>query len=591
MNLGNPNRNSCRSWLWFWGWLAYLLCCGLVDGLYGQLEPADLLLVVNQDSPTSVYVANLYRRYYPAITDEQVVYLSGLPDACISPVNEIITRETFNQMIAAPIRQHLISNNRVNSTRAIVTTAGIPYRIEDTDYSDIIRPAGSTVYPSGSISYVNAASVESELAVLFQIDSDSPNPAPLKNRLVNPYQAYRGSSINSFGRDILDNRGNMTWFCPLVSGISYKAAVVEGAYNGYGVEDRNFSAGDIYLTCRLDGPKIQGQNNAIFAIRNMLERSRRASSDQVGINPAEAVVVFDEVPTIDIDYNRIFNLESGATYNEYQPNWPQAPNITFPEIHHDHSVGYYQMTGHYPEEGIFGTGIMSAMHHMTMIYDDRAQKRSSQSDLAMGQAAVVLNGYGCNGDENSSPDYLIAGGPEGAALFKLSYGAVFNSIESFNAVTFFADVSSSQAKIVDFISIGGSGAIGHAFEPVSDAIVDNEFLVYNLLADNNGDGYADLTFAEAAFTALPYLSWSEVVIGDPLMRIAYSAGGIARIERLEGDVNFDGTVTNYDLYLVSRIFGSKFGDGNYDDGADINQDGSITTYDMWLVSENIGTAD
>jgi len=571
--------------------LACLLCIGLVDGLYGQLQPADLLLVVNQDSPTSVYVANLYRRYYPAITDDQIVHLYGLPDASLSPAEEIIDRETFEQQIAAPIRQHLLNKGRVNSTKAIVTTAGMPYRIEDTSYPNVIVPGGCTVYPSSSITYVNAASVESELAVLFQIDPDSPNPAPLNNRWVNPYQGYRNCSIDQFERDILSNRENMTWFRPLVTGVTYKSAVMEGSYNGYGVENRHFSAGDIYLTCRLDGPKQQERNNAVFAVRDMLERSRRAASPEAGINPLQAVAVIDNVPSSSLDYNRIVNLETGTLYNECSPGGPSAPDITFPEIRSDYPSAYFQMTGVYPDEDTATVGLMSAGHGLTVIHNDYPNDQWDQSDLAGYQALVALATYGSHDDAGSSSDYLVAGGPGGGPLFCMTYGAVFTAIESFNAVTFFSDVPGGQGKITDFLAIGGSGAIGHAFEPISDAIVDNEFLMYNLLADEDGDGRGDLTFAEAAFTALPYLSWSEVVLGDPLMRIMYSVGGVACAKPLTGDVDLDGVVTNYDLYLITRVTGSSFGDGIYDDAADINRDGDITSYDIWLAADNIGGTD
>ncbi len=60
-----------------------------------------------------------------------------------------------------------------------------------------------------------------------------------------------------------------------------------------GKHDREFSAGDMYLTCRLDGPKEQGES-AVFAVRALLERAKRASSLSYGINPAQAVVGFDD---------------------------------------------------------------------------------------------------------------------------------------------------------------------------------------------------------------------------------------------------------------------------------------------------------
>ena len=60
---------------------------------------------------------------------------------------------------------------------------------------------------------------------------------------------------------------------------------------------------------------------------------------------------------------------------------------------------------------------------------------------------------------------------------------------------------------------------------------DNEFLVTNFLLGN-------LSWAEAAWTSIPCLSWMHVVIGDPLARPA----------RTSEDVNGDGRVTINDLY-------------------------------------------
>ena len=56
-----------------------------------------------------------------------------------------------------------------------------------------------------------------------------------------------------------------------------------------------------------------------------------------------------------------------------------------------------------------------------------------------------------------------------------------------------------------------------------------------------------MTFVEAAFTGIPYLSWSEIVIGDPLMQIAYGPGEDMSWEQKEGDVNQDGYVSSHGL--------------------------------------------
>jgi len=561
----------------------------------GQLGSQDVLLVVNQNSPTSVCIADLYRQYYPGITDNQIVYLDDITDSSGNTstcANEIITRDDFTSKIAEPIRSHMVEYSLVNSTKVIVTTAGLPYRIEDTTYADVVRPGGSSGYSSSVIGGITAASVESELSVLFQIDQNpsNPNPLQLENRVVNPYQGYRGSSISEFDRDILGNRDNLEWELPRYSSPTEQRPMMEGSRNGYGMKDRDFSAGDIYLTSRLDGPKAEGES-AVYAVHDMLERSRLASNSSYGVNPAQAAVVFDDAPgaASDYNYNRIYNIDSGVDCIVYAPDTDQPPDTMWVEKRDDYYSGFEQMTGLEADWGAKNVATMADAYGLTVIGDMRESHRTNQADLAEGQGVIAVTGFGWNGDEGSSGEYILTGGPEGQALFDTTYGAIFTSIESFNAVTMFSDVAGHQGNIIDFIGIGGSGAIGHCFEPYSDAIVDNEFLFYNLLADADGDGFADMTFVEAAFSALPYLSWSEVVIGDPLMQIAYGPGGLACGEDwLIGDVNLDDYVTEEDLLLAAESLGGIFGDSSYNVCADVNRDGSVTYYDLWLASENLG---
>ena len=60
---------------------------------------------------------------------------------------------------------------------------------------------------------------------------------------------------------------------------------------------------------------------------------------------------------------------------------------------------------------------------------------------------------------------------------------------------------------------------------------DNEFLVTNYLLGN-------LSWAEAAWTSIPCLSWAHIVLGDPL----------ARASRTSEDVDGNGRVNVGDLY-------------------------------------------
>lgn len=55
-----------------------------------------------------------------------------------------------------------------------------------------------------------------------------------------------------------------------------------------------------------------------------------------------------------------------------------------------------------------------------------------------------------------------------------------------------------------------------------------------------------------------------------------------------GDVNRDGIVDIYDLFMVGKSYGSKLGDSNWNQDCDFNDDGVIDTFDVSIVEENYG---
>ena len=559
-----------------------------------ELNGQNVLILVNSNSPTSRYIAILYRQYHPDVPIGQVLYLPAMND-CSGPTataaDEILSRTTYNQCIATPVRQYLLDSNypeRISQIKIIITTAGMPYRIKDTNpaFDSVVGPASSNgTLVKNNTSNINAASVESELTCLWYSDYGS-NPFGLENRIVNPYQGYHNSSISLFERAYPGTKP-MEWNNAIVtSGVPPK---MEGHIDPdawppmYGTINRKFNAGDMFFVSRLDGPKNQGQS-AIFIVRKMLERAKRASDPLKGVNPAKAIAIFDDYPASSLNKNRIFNLDSSANYWIFDPCVPQPPDAPHILIKDDYTEGYKVMTGLPFENNQINRSTMAIAWNTNVILDTRYNKTTTQTNLAADELVLLLTTYGVNGDEGNPKTYLLTGGPGGSALFKLTNGAVFTSMESFNAITMFSDAATSQAKIIDFITIGGCGAIGHAFEPIADASVDNLFLFYNLLADNNGDGVADLTFVEAAYSAIPYLSWSEVVIGDPLMRICYGPGEKA-FEPMAGDVVLDEIINMKDVRMFKLADNGNLNSPDpyyfnlYNDSADLNQDCRINISD------------
>ena len=477
----------------------------------------------------------------------------------------------------------------------------MPYRIEDTSYSDVIYPNGSNPSTVAShTSELDAASVESELVGLWYGDYGS-NPFGLNNRLVNPYQAYRYSNFDLFER-LVPGTKDMVWSVPI--SLLGPPPTMEGEQFFFGTINRSFNAGDMYLTARLDGPKGQGQS-AIFAVRAMLERARRASNISYGVNPLQAVAVLDDAPDSSLDNNRVFNLDTAANYWVYDPDVPQPPDAPGLLNKDDFPDCFIAMTNSSVNYLGLNTGLMNDAYDLCVILDRRSATRTTQTELDAlpgiyperlpGQGAILVATFGRNGDEGSASNYILNGGPAGGPLFNLVNGAVFTSLESFNAVTMFSDVNTApvaQGKLVDFISIGGTAAIGHSFEPRSTAAVDNLYLFYNLMSDDDGDGSADLTLVEAAFTAIPYLSWSEVLIGDPLMRFTYGPGGQAWTQ-ISGDANKDSLINLRDVLEVKKAL-----DGNlyssspeyyerYNDLCDFNQDGRVNLKDVLILKQSL----
>lgn len=597
---------------WEVGIGVFLYICLLPFSSFADLEPNDVLILVNQNSPTSRYIAKLYRQYYPDVPQNQVLELSGLTD-CSGPSataeDEIISRTDYDNLIAKPVRDFLAASGLVTKIKVIITTAGMPYRIDDSNpaYDNAIYAGGSNpTIVSGNLPFIDAASVESELTCLWYTSAFDP-----KNRMVNVYQGYRQSSICNFERALPDSK-TMLWTEAI--SMSGNAPKIEGENEWsfpitYGAKNRSFNAGDIYLVSRLDGPKNQGQT-AIYAVRAMLERAKRASDPSLGgVNPAQAVVVIDDSPSKDYDNNRIYNLDGSVNYAVFDPDENQPPDAISINLKNDYDKSYTALTNTASQVSILNANTVECAYSCLAIHDKRYNQRTNQTDLNayastdpnrdVYQGIIALATYGYNGDEGSSEHYLLESGPERGPLFNCVNGAVFTSIESLNAVTMFSDISTlpaphHQGKIIDFIEMGGAGAIGHAFEPISEAVIDNLYLHYNLLSDADSDGYADLTFIEAAYTAIPFLSWTEVVIGDPLMKIAYGTGGKVW-KSLTGDANNDGQVVYYDLFYIKIHLGGELNSTNpanfekYDDLCDINKDGIITYYDLYLAKVNLGT--
>jgi hypothetical protein len=100
--------------------------------------------------------------------------------------------------------------------------------------------------------------------------------------------------------------------------------------------------------------------------------------------------------------------------------------------------------------------------------------------------------------------------------FTYAPGAIFNTAESFNGKTlgtYPVVRTSGHGQLADFTRMGGTVGVGHAYEPTADNVVEN-----SIMFPSYALGY---TFIEAAYLGMHNLTGENVVVGDPLTRIAY----------------------------------------------------------------------
>jgi uncharacterized protein (TIGR03790 family) len=95
--------------------------------------------------------------------------------------------------------------------------------------------------------------------------------------------------------------------------------------------------------------------------------------------------------------------------------------------------------------------------------------------------------------------------------FTYANGAIAETYVSTSGRTFTSPATYGQSLIADLIAEGITAAKGYVYEPYSTAMAD-----VNILFTRYADGY---TVAESYYASSYYLSWMDVIIGDPKYRM------------------------------------------------------------------------
>lgn len=92
---------------------------------------------------------------------------------------------------------------------------------------------------------------------------------------------------------------------------------------------------------------------------------------------------------------------------------------------------------------------------------------------------------------------------DGTLNFIYSPGAVFNSVESYNAMSFNQLYRNEQGLVTDFIQMGGTNGAGNVWEPTAGRICQSKvaFPLYAL-------GYSMI---DAIYQGIPHYAFTQIV--------------------------------------------------------------------------------
>lgn len=522
--------------------------------LTGALRPEQVIVIYDSRIPDSVAVAEYYagsgavpegKGGVSAARPGVLAFdLASTPNAekLGKPDTGDIRYPEFITKIRNPIRLFITDNSLRGQIRCLVMTKGLPHRIFSMAPGLNADRAGdnpSEQYQQFVAGNATAASVDSELTLLWQdLESgagNKPGDCLADGMIMNPY--WRGSTpINTFSNANIatDKRMVNTTGPGQIWGRAPRPA-----------DARTLTPGDMYLVTRLDARLVE-------TVIGMIERGKSVRYDTdrhaIVLDESGSNGIADTNPNRELD-----NMGSPQIWGG--DDWEQARDLLLSDGRFKKDLVIYDRLGgpvnfaigprlDTGTEGIKVPGPVIMVAHFGSNADGpkplvRDAARQPKPDPAKPNERPA--------QPDASDCY--------AESFEFPPGAIFNSMESFNGRDFGGLGGwSKQQQAAGFFAAGGTFAIVSVWEPFSVTLPDNAQIVRNFVLGN-------LTWAEAAHTAVPALSWQQIVIGDPL----------ARAVRSGEDLNTDGTIDDNDL-------------GAFDKSPkDLNRDGTPDAKDRQLI--------
>jgi hypothetical protein len=490
--------------------VALAACAGTVKAQDFTLKPEQVLVVYDARIPDSVAVAEYYAgsAAVPGGAGGRIAKRLGVKVVDMAntgaqvAIQADVTYTQFKNSFRTPLRTWLNANDPLGRIRCIVLTKGIAHRIQDTDNAIIGDDPLNNVTEFGN-GDLTCASVDSELTLLqMNLDNNengNRGDSFADGMVINPYH----NQTLPVGAWPTRQRKNTRLFDWLLT-----------ATDGTGILCRSktiptvqvLSPGDIYLVCRLDG-------NTVADVFAMIDRAQ-----QNLVNVDTAVVMLDESAS-----NGIADANPNAELDNDDIN--DGTN-SYLRIGDDEERTRDQFLA----DGRF------------LAANIRYDKDPSPNGFLVGPrinfgGGIVVNGpVVLVGTEGSNSAGTEPGNSGHDLPLSIDWGPMgcYTSIESYNARQF-QNLTPlfNQSQIADALSTAGGAtfAVGNVYEPYALTTVDVEVIARNFYRGR-------LSWAEAAWSALPVLSWQQVVVGDPLARVVLSSQ----------DIDSDGLWTIDDLY-------------------------------------------
>ncbi|MBL0926842.1 MAG: hypothetical protein IBJ11_04210 [Phycisphaerales bacterium] len=328
------------------------------------------------------------------------------------------------------------------------------------------------------------ASVESELTLLQQdLESTAGTTSGLPNRysgiVQNPYLASF-SNIRQFSRSAVKTQRTFS---------------AQGAAPNQAWQITGLTPGGIYLVMRLDAAP-GAATTAVQEVQKLIGRSRR-----IVLSRCQVQSLFDR-----------FRVECGALDDD-----------SFPPLFVNSSD--FQLCNNNLSAAGWATTFDQTIDFVV------------QQFMPQPTRPILFYGtYGVNHAIFVDPNvcgFSPSGGTAYIQNFTFHPAAVCVAYESFSGESIVTGGNRGQGQALDFITRGGSFTFGSVAEPFTFSIPRMEFLRINFL--NSGR-----TWVEAAYSAMPGLSWQITPLGNPLARIVVASNPL--------DADGNGTVNIEDVY-------------------------------------------